>query len=54
MLAPSMIPIDGFKVYSEALMEGVTSDPSVSVPRAIGANPALTAMADPEDEPSGL
>lgn len=41
-------------VYSEALMEGVTRDPSVSVPRAIGANPALTAMADPEEEPSGL
>ena len=34
MLAPSMIPIDGFTVYSEALMEGVTRDPSVSVSRA--------------------
>ena len=54
ILAPSMIPIDALRVYSEALVDDVTRDPSVSVPRAIGAKPALTAMEDPEEEPSGL
>ncbi len=54
MLAPSTRPSDGLIVYSEALVLGVTRDPSVSVPTAIGAKPALTAMADPDEDPSGL
>ena len=29
-------------------------DPSVSVPSANGVRPALTAIAEPEDEPSGF
>jgi len=41
-------------VNSAALVAGLTSDPQVSVPKAIGANPALTAIELPEDEPSGL
>ena len=35
----------------QVLIEGVTSNPSVSVPRVIGAKPALTTMAEPEEEP---
>ena len=54
MLAPSTSPMEGFSVSSDALPEGVTRDPSVSVPRAIGAKPALTAILDPEEEPSAL
>ena len=44
----------GLTVYREALVDGVTRDPSVSVPTAIGAKPALTAMAHPDEDPKGF
>ena len=54
MLTAEMRPWVGLSVYNEALVDGVTSDPSVSVPTDIGAKPALTAVAEPEEEPRGL
>ena len=54
MPVPSIRPIEGLMVYNEARIEGVTRDPTVSVPIARGAKPALTAMADPDEDPSGL
>src|SRR5580700_2857730 len=47
-------PIVGFIVYKAALPAGHTKDPSVSVPIDIGAYPAETATAEPEDDPEGL
>lgn len=41
-------------VYTAALTAGVTREPMVSVPKAIGARPALTAMHDPDEEPRGF
>jgi len=40
-------------VYKAARFAGITSDPTVSVPIAMGANPAETPTAEPEDEPEG-
>ena len=54
ILSDSTSPRDGLKVYNEALVAGETRESSVSVTRATGANPALTAIADPEEEPRGL
>lgn len=41
-------------VYTAALTAGVMREPMVSVPKAIGARPALTAIHDPDDEPRGF
>jgi hypothetical protein len=41
-------------VYSECRDDGEMSDPSVSVPMAIGARPAATAIPDPDEEPPVL
>jgi hypothetical protein len=43
----------GRMVYKPARVHGVIKEPHVSVPNATGANPALTATADPVDEPPG-
>jgi len=43
--------IVGFIVYSAARFAGMIKDPEVSEPMEMGAKPALTATADPEDEP---
>ena len=52
--SPGTIPRVGFTVYSEARVAGLTRDPNVSEPIAIGARPALVAIALPEEEPEGL
>jgi len=48
---PEINPIVGLIVYNAALPPGMIREPSVSVPMEIGANPALTATAEPEDDP---
>lgn len=48
------VPMVGLIVYSAARPEGLTSDPSVSVPMATGAYPAETPTAEPEDDPEGF
>jgi hypothetical protein len=49
-----IIPIVGLMVYTPARMEGMMREPSVSVPRAPGANPTATPTADPEEDPPGF
>jgi hypothetical protein len=46
-------PTVGLIAYKEALVAGVMIDPTVSVPRATGAKPALTDTAEPVEEPEG-
>jgi len=41
----------GFIVYSAARLAGIISEPDVSVPMEIGAKPAATQTAEPEDDP---
>lgn len=48
------MPAVDLMVNRTARVAGFTSEPNVSIPRAIGANPALTATTLPEEEPSGL
>lgn len=47
-------PIVGLIEYRAHLLAGHTSEPLVSVPIDAGANPAATALADPEDDPEGI
>ncbi len=44
----------GLIVDNEALVEGVTREPAVSVLTANGAKPALTAITHPDEEPRGF
>lgn len=46
-------PVDGRMEYKEVNDAGQLRDPDVSVPRARGAKPAVTATADPLEEPQG-
>lgn len=48
-----MRPLLGFNVKTLALDAGIMSEPHVSVPSDIGAKPAATEAALPEDEPPG-
>jgi hypothetical protein len=43
----------GLSAINEARVAGVMSDPTVSVPNATGAKPALTDTAEPVEEPEG-
>ena len=54
MLVGSISPCVGLIVNNEALTAGVIREPIVSVPKAIGAKPALTAMQDPDEDPRGF
>ena len=54
MLVELTSPCVGLIVNNEALTAGVMREPMVSVPKLIGAKPALTAMQDPEEEPRGF
>lgn len=47
-------PMVGLIVYNAALSAGVIKEPIVSVPIAIGAKPAETAIAGPDDDPPGF
>src|SRR5215472_10049638 len=47
-------PIVGLSPTIPQLFEGLTIEPSVSVPIASGASPAATATPEPELEPDGL
>jgi hypothetical protein len=47
-------PTVGLIVYNAARIAGLVSEPAVSVPIDMGAKPALTPTADPEDEPPGF
>lgn len=49
-----MRPIVGLIVYNAARPAGQTSDPLVSVPMAIGAYPAETPTAEPDEDPDGF
>jgi hypothetical protein len=49
-----MRPIVGLIVYNAALLAGIIKEPSVSVPMAMGANPAETATALPDEDPPGF
>ena len=46
-------PRPDFRVKTFARVAGMMSEPQVSVPIAIGAKPAATAAALPDDEPPG-
>jgi hypothetical protein len=48
---PEIMPIVGLIVYKAALVAGMFKDPSVSVPIDMGANPAATPTAEPDDDP---
>lgn len=54
MPALETVPRDGLTVHRDCRVAGDISEPSVSVPMARGAKPAVTAMALPDDEPPGL
>ena len=47
-------PTVGLKPTIEFIADGLTIDPSVSVPIAATQNPAATATAEPELDPPGL
>jgi hypothetical protein len=51
MPPPETMPIVGLIVYNAALVAGMFKDPSVSVPIDMGANPAATPTAEPDDDP---
>lgn len=48
-----VVPVEGLMPYSAPRLEGFTMLPSVSEPRARGANPAATPAPDPEELPAG-
>lgn len=54
MPSPGTMPKVGFSVYNAARVAGSTRKPSVSVPIEIGASPAATETAEPDDEPPVL
>ena len=47
--APETRPMVGLIVYRAALVAGMLSEPSVSVPTEMGANPAATPTAEPDE-----
>ena len=53
---PSMctLSVVGFKAYRAARPAGWRREPSVSVPKDAGLNPAETPTADPVEDPHGL
>lgn len=48
--AKDTMPCVGLIVYNAALVAGILSEPLVTVPMEIGAKPAATPTADPEEE----
>ena len=55
-MAPSLetVPTDGFSPYKPARQAGSTMEPSVSDPTLIGAKPAATPAALPDEDPDGV
>ena len=54
MPAFGTVPTVGLMMYRDCRLAGEIRHPSVSVPIAMGANPAATDIPDPDDEPLGL
>lgn len=50
----STLPTVGLMVYKAARVAGEMSEPIESVPSAMGAYPAETPTAEPEEEPHGF